>query len=55
MKRAWQLLWQALREIFDEAAYERYLDRQQECAGPTSYAAFLAESRSQRERRPRCC
>jgi hypothetical protein len=55
MKRALQLLWQALREIFDEAAYERYLHRHAERAGERSYAGFLAESRSQRERRPRCC
>ena len=44
-----------LREIFDESAYARFLERRQLTTSPTAYAEFLAESRQQRERRPRCC
>ena len=44
-----------LREIFDESAYARFLERRELTTSPTAYAEFLAESREQRERRPRCC
>ncbi len=44
-----------LREIFDESAYARFLERSQLTTSPTAYAEFLAESRQLRERRPRCC
>jgi hypothetical protein len=44
-----------LREIFDESAYARFLERRGLTTSRQSYAAFLAESRAQRERRPRCC
>jgi len=44
-----------LREIFDESAYARFLERRQLRTSPSAYAEFLAESRQQRERRPRCC
>ena len=45
----------ALREIFDEAAYERFLERHALANSRRNYAAFLAESSRQREQRPRCC
>jgi len=45
----------ALREIFDEAAYERFLARHALLNSRQSYAAFLAHSERERERRPRCC
>ena len=40
-----------LREIFDESAYARFLERRQLTTSPSAYAEFLAESRQQRERR----
>ena len=44
-----------LREIFDEAAYSRFL--RQNCTEPssTSYAAFLREQQVAKARRPKCC
>jgi hypothetical protein len=50
-----KLFWAALREIFDEAAYERYLVTRGVVRSTTSYAQFLADGRTSRERRPRCC
>ena len=44
-----------LREIFDESAYARFLERQKLLSSPHAYAAFLRESQRQRERRARCC
>jgi len=44
-----------LREIFDESAYARFLERRQLTSSSDAYAEFLDESRQQRERRPRCC
>jgi len=55
MTRALQLFWQALREIFDEAAYERYLQRTGSVQSRESFAAFLAAGKTARERKPRCC
>ena len=45
----------ALREIFDEAAYARFLHRQQLAPSRQAYAAFLHEYETLRARRPRCC
>jgi hypothetical protein len=55
MRAAWRLLVLAVREIFDEAAYARFLARGELVRGRESYAAFLQESGAARERRPRCC
>jgi len=52
---AGQLLLSTLREIFDEAAYARFLTRQELSSDPTSYAAFLREQESAKARRPKCC
>ena len=49
------MLWSTLREIFDESAYTRFLERQKLLSSPHAYAAFLRENQRQRERRPRCC
>ena len=54
-RRALAVISAILREIFDESAYARFLDRRQLTTSPAAYAEFLAESRQQRERRPRCC
>ncbi len=44
----------ALREIFDESAYRRFLQRHQVQPSRSSYAAFLREH-DHNIRRPRCC
>ena len=54
-RRAVAVIGAILREIFDESAYARFLERRQLVTSPAAYAEFLAESRQQRERRPRCC
>jgi hypothetical protein len=44
-----------LREIFDEAAYARFLSRTQRASSTQAYAAFTRERESVQNRRPRCC
>ena len=44
-----------LREIFDEAAYERFLRRAQMASSPEAYAAFREEFEETKTRRPKCC
>lgn len=46
---------EALREIFDESAYIRFLRHHQVPSGQASYAAFLREQEEIKARRPRCC
>ena len=45
----------ALREIFDENAYQRFLVRtgRESCA--ESYAAFMREREAHMAQKPRCC
>ena len=50
-----RLLLTALREIFDEAAYARFLARTGQPSSRAAYAGFLRERAAHRERRPRCC
>jgi hypothetical protein len=45
----------ALREIFDEAPYARFLQRTQTTSSPQAYAAFRREHEHRHARRPRCC
>ncbi|MGH9669177.1 MAG: hypothetical protein ACRD3A_03595 [Terriglobales bacterium] len=45
----------ALREIFDESAYSRFLTRTGQPSSRAAYAAFLRERAASQERRPRCC
>ncbi len=49
------LFWAALREIFDESAYSRFLRCHQLPPSRASYAAFLREHAVRNARRPRCC
>jgi hypothetical protein len=49
------LLGAALREIFDESAYRRFLARNRFPSSPSAYAAFLREQEAAKARRPRCC
>ena len=44
-----------LREIFDESAYERFLDRSNLESSSNAYAIFLRENEQAKSRRPRCC
>jgi hypothetical protein len=44
-----------LREIFDESAYQRFLERSQLESSPNAYAVFQQENEQAKSRRPRCC
>jgi len=58
MKRiasATKILIATLREIFDEAAYERFLRRTRTTSSARAYAAFRAEFAEAKTRRPKCC
>jgi hypothetical protein len=44
-----------LQEIFDESAYQRFLDRTHLKSSPDAYAVFSQESEQAKSRRPRCC
>ena len=50
-----RLLISALREIFDESAYERFLLRHKLPRSRATYAQFLREQELTKARRPRCC
>jgi hypothetical protein len=44
-----------LREIFDEAAYARFLSRAGTPSSSEAYAAFRREFEEAKVRRPKCC
>jgi hypothetical protein len=44
-----------LREIFEEAAYERFCVREGVALTSASYAKFLRESEQARPQKARCC
>jgi hypothetical protein len=50
-----RLFWDALREIFDEAAYDRFLTSHRLRSSREAYDHFLEERRSSQDRKPRCC
>lgn len=50
-----RILWAALLEIFDEAAYSRFLQRAGMSSSAEAYAAFCRERERRSARRPRCC
>ena len=54
MRRAMRLLISTLREIFDEAAYDRFLERSRTDSSAQAYAAFWREREGKRPQ-PRCC
>jgi len=54
IRNAMRILISTLREIFDEAAYERFLESTHAARSSTSYAAFWRERESKRPK-PRCC
>ena len=45
----------ALREIFDESAYMRFLSRNRMSSSSRAYAAFLREQENAKARLPKCC
>lgn len=45
----------AVREIFDESAYARFLSQRQLASSRAAYAAFRQEYEGAKARRPRCC
>jgi hypothetical protein len=51
----WRVFLTMLREIFDEAAYARFLGRAGVVSSSASYAAFRRELEEGRSRRPKCC
>ncbi len=53
--QAARILMAALREIFDEAAYERFLRRTEMPSSPRAYAAFRQEFEEAKMRKPKCC
>jgi hypothetical protein len=58
MKRiviSWRILMATLREIFDEAAYARFLNRAGMASSSEAYAAFRREFEEVKVRRPKCC
>ena len=44
-----------MREVFDESAYQRFLERGQMESSANAYALFRRENELARSRRPRCC
>lgn len=50
-----RVIWAALREIFDEAAYDRFLAEHRQASSEQAFADFLEERKQHVERRPRCC
>ena len=52
---ALRVLVAALREIFDENAYARFLEREGLAPNCESYSAFWREREAVIARRPRCC
>ena len=55
MRRILGTLAAVLREIFDEAAYARFLQRQRAASSREAYGEFLRECEQARVRRARCC
>lgn len=55
LRTFFRLLHAALREIFDESAYARFLERQSQASSPAAYRDFLRDGETARARRPRCC
>jgi hypothetical protein len=51
----WLTLTATLREIFDEAAYARFLRRAGMISSSEAYAEFQREFEEAKVRRPKCC
>ena len=55
LRELFGLIVAVLREIFDESAYQRFLERSQLESSPNAYAVFQQENEQAKSRRPRCC
>jgi len=55
LKSCAQIFLAALREIFDESAYARFLSQRQLASSCAAYASFCQEYEVTKARRPRCC
>ncbi len=55
LRKPLSILWLTIREIFDENAYERYLQAARLNSSPQAYARFIEERAVTQSRRPRCC
>ena len=55
LKSCAQTFLAALREIFDESAYARFLSQRQLASSRAAYASFRREYELKKARRPRCC
>jgi len=55
LQNVWQTVQSALREIFDESAYERFLLRTRNARSVASYSAFVRERDAGLMKKPRCC
>ncbi len=55
VSKAAQILLATLREIFDEAAYDRFLRRTRTTSSVNAYRAFRQELEEAKSRRPKCC
>jgi hypothetical protein len=55
LREAVKVMLATLREIFDESAYRRFLERKQVVSSREAYAEFMQEYEVLRARRPRCC
>ena len=53
--RTARLLLAVLREIFDESAYSRFLNRAGIPSSSAAYAEFQREFEEVKTRRPKCC
>ena len=52
---ALRIIWATLREIFDEAAYDRFLRTRGLTTSSEAYESFQQGRRATQERKPRCC
>jgi hypothetical protein len=55
LRNVMQIIGAALREIFDESAYDRFLQRTKATRSFDSYRAFMHERESATAQKPRCC
>jgi hypothetical protein len=55
LRDGWRVLLAALREIFDESAYDRFLLRTKAPRSVASYRNFTHERDAAMAKKPRCC
>jgi hypothetical protein len=55
LRSCWRILRDTLREIFDEAAYARFLQRHGRASSSEAYAAFRRQFDEVKLRHPKCC